>query len=132
VKIIGTFPRQVCAALVVTSGLAAYPVARYGSEQIVVAIAVGALLSTLNVLLGYIAIQYSFDKSYTTFLKAVLGGMGIRMLLMLGALVVLIRFFGFHAAALTISLLSFYSIYLILEILFIQRKVVHKSTGNLY
>jgi hypothetical protein len=56
--------------------------------------------------------------------------MGIRMVFMLGALVVLIRFFGLHAAALTVSLFGFYVIYLVLEIMFIQKKVTHKSTGD--
>jgi hypothetical protein len=130
VKIVGTFPRQVFAALVVASGLAAYPLVRFGSEQIIVASIAGAVLSTVNVLLGYAAIRYAIDKSYTTFLKAVLGGMGIRMVVMLGALVVLIRAFSFHAAALTTSLFGFYVIYLILEIMFIQKTVTYKSTGD--
>ena len=108
--------------------LAGYPVVHYGSPAILTACVVGALLSTVNVLLGYLAIQYSFEKSYTTFLKAVLGGMGARMVLLLGSLVVLIRFFGFHAAALTVSLLGFYALFLVLEILFIQKKVGNKST----
>ena len=123
-----SFPLQVLLSLVIASGLAAYPVVAYGSREIIVAGVMGAILSTVNVLLGYFAIEYSFDKSYSTFLKATLGGMGVRMMLMLGALIVLIRFFGFHAAALTISLLGFYVIHLILEILFIQKKVATKGT----
>ncbi len=46
------------------------------------AVAIGAVMSTVNVLLGIPAIEYyARDKSYTTFLKAVLGGMGLRLAL---------------------------------------------------
>lgn len=129
-KIDRTFPKQVLAALVVLAIVAAYPLTRYGSADVVLAVVVGAILSTVNVLLGFLAIEYSFGKSYTTFLKAVLGGMGVRMVLMLGALLLLITLFEFHAVALTVSLLGFYTLYLVLEVMFIQRKVHHHNGSD--
>ncbi|MEK7249665.1 MAG: hypothetical protein AAB209_04500, partial [Bacteroidota bacterium] len=60
-------------------------------------------------------------------LQAVLGGMGIRMVVMLGTLVLLIKLAGFHAVGLVVSVLSFYVIYLVLEIFYIQKKVSHKN-----
>lgn len=126
-KIDRTFPKQILAALVVTAVVASYPLTRYGSAEVVLAVVVGAVLSTVNVLLGFLAIEYSFGKSYTTFLKAVIGGMGVRMILMLGALMLLIKMFEFHAVALTVSLLGFYVLYLVLEVMFIQRKVNHNN-----
>ena len=128
-KIDARFPRQVALTLCGASALAAYPLSRYGSPEIITAAAVGALLSTVNVLLGFFAIEYAFDKSYTVFLKAVLGGMGLRMLLLLGVMIVLILVFHMHTVALTVSLLGFYLIYLILEILFIQKKVLLRNQG---
>jgi hypothetical protein len=122
-----SFPKQVGTALLVSCALAAYPLARFGSAEIVVAVAAGALVSTANVLIGYLAIEYSFERSYTTFLKAVIGGMGLRMLAMVLALLALIKIAGLHALALTISLLSFYFVFLVLEVFFIQRKVVTKT-----
>ena len=95
-----------------------------GTGDMLIAAAVGAALSTLNVLAGFLAIEYAFEKSYTTFLKAVLGGMGVRMMVMLGALLALILLVHLHAVALTLSMLGFYLVYLILEILFIQRKMM--------
>jgi hypothetical protein len=122
-----SFPKQVGTALMVSCSLAAYPLARFGSAEIVVAVAAGALLSTANVLIGYLAIEYSFERSSTTFLKAVIGGMGLRMLAMVLALLALIKIAGLHALALTISLLGFYFVFLVLEVFFIQRKVVTKT-----
>ncbi len=128
-KIDARFPRQIALTLFVTFALAAYPLSRYGSPEVISAVVVGALLSTVNVLLGFFAIEYAFDKSYTVFLKAVLGGMGVRMVLLLGAMIVLILVFHMHTLALTISLLSLYVIYLVLEILFIQKKMFLRNQG---
>ncbi len=121
------FPKQVLITLAAGSALAAYPLWKLRSFEIVEAAAIGALLSTANVLAGYFAIEYSFEKSYTTFLKAMLGGMGIRMIFMLGALVVLIKVFDMHAVALTSFLLGFYIVYLVLEIMFIQKKMLIRN-----
>jgi hypothetical protein len=121
------FPLKVLGALVVVTLLGAYPTVRFASPEIVLAMGVGALLSTVNVLLGFLAIEYSFDKSHTTFLKVVLGGMGVGMALMVVALVVLLKVMELHAVALTVSLLSFYLIFLVLEVLFIQKKATAKN-----
>jgi len=128
-KIDARFPRQVALTLLVASALSAYPLSRYGSPEVIRAVAVGALLSTVNVLLGFLAIEYAFDKPYSVFLKAVLGGMGVRMLLLLGVMIVLILVFHMHTVALTVSLLGLYVIYLVLEVLFIQKKVSLRNQG---
>lgn len=128
-KIDARFPRQVALTLCGAGAVAAYPLSRYGSPEVITAAAVGALLSTANVLLGFFAIEYAFDKPYTVFLKAVLGGMGIRMLLLLGAMIVSILVFHLHTVALTVSLLGLYAIYLVLEVLFIQKKVLLRNQG---
>lgn len=121
------FPLQVLGVLAIVALVAAYPTFRFASAEIVVAMSIGALLSTVNVLLGFLAIEFSFDKSYTTFLKIVLGGMGVRMALLLAVLLVLIKVVELHAVALTVSLLSFYLIFLVLEVLFIQKKAAVKN-----
>ncbi len=126
-KIDKRFPLQVLSALMIAGIVSAYPLMKYGSAEILLAVGVGAFLSTINVMLGFFAIEYSFERSYTTFLKAVLGGMGVRMALMLTALLVLIKFVGLHAVALTVSLLSLYLVFLVLELVFIQRKVLVKN-----
>jgi len=121
-----SFVRQVAVAIIVIACCAVYPLMIYASQEIVKASITGALMSIVNVLAGYAAIEYSFDRSYTTFLKMVLGGMGVRMAVMLGTLVVLIELFHFQAVALAISLLGCYSTFLVIEVLFIQKKLNHK------
>ena len=120
------FPKQVLLTLIIIGGAAAYPISIYSSSKFLIAVIIGALLSTLNVMLGYFAIEYSFNKSTTTFFKYVLGGMGIRMFVMAGVLVTLIKVFQFHAGALVGSMGIFYVLFLTLEVFYIQKKISSK------
>jgi hypothetical protein len=121
------FPRRVAAVVLIAAAVLAYPLVRYASPAVAVAVVAGAVISTLNALLGYCAIEYAFGKSYTTFLKVVIGGMGVRMLGMLGIMLVLILAFHVQPLPLTLSMLGFYMVYLVLEVLFIQTKVLVKG-----
>lgn len=125
-----SFPRQVVIVFAGCAALTAYPLFAHGSADVIRAVAAGALLSLVNVLAGYAAIEYSFDKSYTTFLKAVLGGMGVRLLVMLGCFVVMIEVLRFRVVPLVASLFGFYLIYLILEVMFIQKKMNKRVEGS--
>ena len=107
--------------------LGAYPLTSFGDSEMMKAAIVGALLTTVNVLLGYAAIEYSLGRSTATFFKYVLGGMGVRMFLMAGILVILIKAFNFHVAALITSMGVFYVVFLTLEIFYIQKKVQSKQ-----
>lgn len=117
------FPLQV--ALVLAVGIAGAALLVPSGENLV-AVVVGGVLSAINVGAGYLAIEYSLEKPHATFLKVVLGGMGIRMGLMLGILALLIKFSTLPAIPLVVAMLGFYSVYLVLEILYIQRKVSHQ------
>lgn len=101
---------------------AGYPLWRNGSGEVIIAFLVGAGLSTLNVLAGYVALDYGFGREESTFMKVVLGGMGIRMVVMLGSLVGLIKYADLPIIPLTVSLLASYSLYLIIEVRYIQKK----------
>ncbi len=129
-KIDTRFPLQVGTTLALAAAIGGYPLVRYGSGEVITGVILGAVLSTVNVLLGYVAIEVSFEKSYTVFVRTVIGGMGVRLVLMLGLLALLVSVFQVHALALTFSLLGFYIVYLFLEVLFIQRKVTLKNAND--
>ncbi|MFN0159547.1 MAG: hypothetical protein ACKVRP_15905 [Bacteroidota bacterium] len=122
-KIERRFPLQVLLTLVVAFAIALYPLMRMDSRDVLIAVIVGALLSTLNVLAGFLAIERTLGRSYEAFLKAVLGGMGVRMLVMLGTLALLMKIVGLHTIGLVISVLSFHVVFLVLELMYIQRRV---------
>lgn len=88
----------------------------------------GALLSLTNFLLGFVSVEYAFDKSHTTFLKIVLGGMVGRLLAMVLVVLILIKVFAFDALSLMVTLLGYYAVNLALEIVFLQKKVALKNT----
>lgn len=123
------FPLQVALTFGGISSVALYPLLTWGSTEMLTAAIVGGVLTTANVLFGFLMIEYGFEKSYTTFLKAVLGGMGLRMAIMLAALLVLILACHMHPVALTVSMVLFTTVYLVLEIFYLQRKVEVKNQG---
>jgi hypothetical protein len=124
-----SFPRQIAVVVLLSALLSVYPLVAFASAEIVRAYIAGVTISVANVLAGYAAIEYSIDKSYTVFLKAVLGGMGIRMLAMLTLLMVLIEVFHFQAVPLVVSLMGYYVLFLILEVMFMQKKLGKKTEG---
>ncbi len=128
-KVMRQFALAVGLVFAVSILCAAYPMLRYASDEVLIAALTGAVLSTVNVLVGFLAIQLTLHRSYTTFLKAVLGGMGVRMAGMLGLLLLLILVARMHAVALTVSVIAYSLVYLVLEIVFIQKMVQVKNQG---
>jgi hypothetical protein len=126
VKIEKKFPFQVLLTLLAGLAIAVALIAITGTREMMIAVFVGAALSTLNVLAGFLAIEYTHGKSPQVFLGVVLGGMGVRMALTLGLLIVLIKAAGIHANALVVSVLSFYIVFLALELMYIQKRFLGK------
>jgi hypothetical protein len=117
------FSRQVAVTLGVVAAAAAYPLLAWGTPEIYWGVGAGALLSTANVLVGYWTIERTFHRSHTTFMKAVIGGMGLRMAGMIGAMLLCLAVLKLHTIAFTTSLLGLYVIFLALEILYLHNKV---------
>jgi hypothetical protein len=122
-----SFPRRIAIVLGVAVLATAYPLCRLGSSDVIIAVVAGALLSTANVLAGFLMIELTFEKSYSGFLKAVLGGMGIRMSVLLGLMALGIAVLHLDTVWFSVSLLGFYLLYLVLEILYLQKKVDVKN-----
>jgi hypothetical protein len=124
-----SFPKQVFLTCGSICAVSAYPLATYGTGEVQKAALAGGIIATVNILAGYAAIRYSIGRSMNTFMKYVLGGMGLRLAAMTGALVALVMVYGFHAVALVASLGVFYLAYLVLEIAFIQRSLGMRQDG---
>lgn len=110
----------ITAALILALGMFAAPDHRSSAGA-------AAAVSFVNFILGFLAIEYSFERSHTTFLKIVLAGMMIRLLAMTGAVVVLIEVYEFDALALMLTLLGYYVVNLTFEVIFLQKKVSLKK-----
>ena len=113
---------QILGILTGTFLIAAYPLAEYGRKDVLIAVVAGATLGTMNILMGVASIDRAFRKPMTAFTASLIGGMGIRLLVLLTALTVLIAWAKVNVYALTFSLLYFYAVYLVAEIVYIQKK----------
>ncbi len=122
-KIDAPFLKRVAVVYGVLIVLAWVPISTYASNDMVWSVIVAGVLSLLNLISGYLAIEYSFGKSHTTFLKVILGGTGARLLLMAGIVALLIGYFKFEAVSLIVTLLVLYMVNLSLEIHFLQKRV---------
>jgi hypothetical protein len=84
---------------------------------------VGGALAAANTLIAYMTAIWSERRSGNVFLRAVLGGMLVRMGLLLGIVVAAILVFGLPRLPLAASLLSYFVVFLIFEV-----AALHKRT----
>jgi hypothetical protein len=127
-KVDRSFIKNILLVILGSLIISAYPLYALASNAIVIAAIAGGLLSTINIMLGYISIEIAYKGSMTKFMKWILGGIGIRLLFLLAALLFGIKVLQFHMLAFIISLFAFYTVYLILEILYIDKKVREKTS----
>jgi hypothetical protein len=106
--------------------IAGYPMYLFASQEVIVAVIAGAVISTINIFLGYVSIEIAYGKSMTKFMKWIFGGMGLRLLILLAAIYIAVKVLQFHLFGFIVSLFAFYSVYLILEIIYIDQKVRNK------
>lgn len=85
------------------------------------AAACGAALATLNTLAAYRLVRWSDGKPTVAFFRAVLGGMLVRMALLLVAVVLALRVAGLPAAPFVVSLLGHFVAFLVLETAVVSR-----------
>ena len=86
----------------------------------------GGVLAAANTLAAYGLVTWSIGRSTNAFLGAVLGGMVGRMGLMLVAVVAAVLALGLPKAPLAISLLSYFVVFLVMELALLHKRT---STG---
>lgn len=123
------FAKQVVAILIAAAILGGYPLYVYWGVEMVRAAAVGCGIGALNALAGGLSAIWSFDRPQSVFLKALLGGMVVRMLVVCVGLVLLIKFTALSVYGLVFSLFLSYLLFQILEIrFFVRRAAVRRDT----
>jgi hypothetical protein len=127
VRIDWSFLRLVLFCFAGAAVLTYYPISEFATAEVLRSIVAGGVISLINLLLGYAAIEMSFNRSQTTFLKYVLGGMVGRLLLMWGVVLLLLWVYRFQSASLMLSLLFFYVMNLVLEIFYLQKRISAKQ-----
>jgi hypothetical protein len=123
----GRYVVVVAAILVLSLGtLALLPAARLGPAARNAGL-FGALLAAANTLLAYYLAVWSQQRSTRAFFGAVVGGMAVRMGLMLGAVLTAVLALGLPSVPLALSLLGHFALFLVLELTFLHRRTSHRS-----
>jgi hypothetical protein len=124
-KIDPSFLKQIVLVMVAASVLGAYPVAAYATEEVARGIAAGGVLSVINVMMGYAVIRFSAGKEYNEFMQIVLGGIVVRLFVMVGLLLLTVGVMKFHAFSLIGSLFVLYIVFLAVEVMYIHKHSKH-------
>lgn len=98
-----------------------YPVYKYASEIQIYSFAAGYGISLLNALIGYKLNTMAFGKPTKSFMVLVFGGMGIRLLIVMLILLIILVYSPLDSMSLVGSVFFFYTIFIILEIYFLQK-----------
>ena len=122
-KIDWAFLRLVLYCTLGVIGVVIVPLMLTSNPEVVRSVVASGVASLFHILVGYALIEIGFDKPNTTFLKIILGGTLVRMILLVGVVFVLIRFYQYHTMSLMISFLMYYVLNLILEIHLLQKRV---------
>ena len=99
----------------------------FGRSYLVGAVFYGYLVSLVNILFSFYSIKWAFDKPNSTFFAVVLGGMGVRFLILIAALFFVWKFVQIPFVAFIVSMVGFYLTLQIFEILFIQKALNNRK-----
>lgn len=98
-------------------------VSRYADHLFAGSYFLGALLGVANGAVGFVTIEKFIDKSTLLFIKGVFLGMGIRLVLLLGVFIFLIKVVHVDIGGLVYGLLVFYFTMTALEIVFLNKRL---------
>jgi hypothetical protein len=112
--------------VVAAAGAVAFPLVLHGLDTPSrAAVAYGTALAVLNTLAAHALVVWSEGRSTQAFLRAVLGGMLGRLVLMLAAVVAGVLVLSLPKVPLALALLSFFVVFLVMEL-----SILHKRTGS--
>ena len=115
-----------CAVLCV-SATAIFFLHAMQQREMVLPVVLGIVLSTLNVFVGYLSIEVGLGKSLSAFFKIVFGGIGVRLVFVLSALIISIAVFGVQKNVLVSSFLICYVSFLLLEVFYIKYRLQQQT-----
>lgn len=93
------------------------------SFHLSLSILIAALITTMNFILFVFSFNYSFKKSNNIFLIFTLGGIGVRLLLMLALVFISIKFLKVDKSGFIFAFFLWYIFYLMYEISVVKLKL---------
>jgi len=126
---LGKYTMLVLGVVAVASAVAFPVVLRELDAPARAAVAYGTALAALNTLAAHGLVVWSEGRSTQAFLRAVLGGMLARLVLVLAAVVAGILALGLPKVPLALALLSFFVLFLIMELSILHRRTSAGAAG---
>ena len=116
------FAKQLIVGTTILWVVVGYPMYVWGNSEILIASLVSCAICAVNALVGGWIALWAKGKDQATFLKAVFGGMGIRIFIVLILFFSIVKLAKLNVFSLTLSLFLFYVLFQILEIHFFVKK----------
>ncbi|MCH8020075.1 hypothetical protein IH785_09450 [candidate division KSB1 bacterium] len=117
------FLLQICGFTSILLVVAIISVNLFGRSYLVGAVFYGYLVSLVNILFSFYSIKWAFNKPNSTFFAVVLGGMGVRFLILIAALFFVWKFTQIPLTAFIVFLVAFYLTLQFFEIKYIQKQL---------
>lgn len=121
------FIRDIIAASVVIIVLSFYPVYQYASQVQIYSIIIGYFISLLNILTGFTLNEIAFEKKIKSFMVIVIGGMTVRMVLVIILLVLLLHYTNLDTVSFVSSVFFFYFVFTSIEIYHLSKRSSGKT-----
>ncbi len=93
-------------------------------EDFFIAVISGAFISLLNFIIGIISIKIADKKAPDAFMKIILGGTALRLVLMLVLIVLGLKILELSPNSFIFSVLFFYVFFLIIEIFYLNLRKI--------
>lgn len=116
------FLKQVIYASIAVLIIGIYPVTVFANQVQIYSIISGFLIGLLNAFIGYRLNTLAFNKTVKKFMALVIGGMGLRILVIFLFLVILLYIVKLDEFTLIGSVFFFYVLFVSLEINYFHRK----------
>lgn len=100
----------------------------FGNSRLAWGVFYGYLVSLSNILFSFFSIKWAFNKSTKTFFSVLLGGMGIRFVVVLLALFIAWKFTQIPLVGFIVSLVCFYLTLQFFEARFVQNELKSRKT----
>jgi len=117
-----SFFKIIFTASLVAVILSVYPTVKYAATVQIYSFIAGFIISVVNAVIGYSLNEMAFKRSAKSFLVIVVGGMGIRIVILGIFLVILTQFPVFELTSLIASVFFFYVLYMAIEIYYLHNK----------
>jgi len=116
------FAKQLVLGTMVLWLVVGYPLYTWGGPDLLISAVVSCLICAVNALVGGWIAWWAKGKDQSTFLKAVFGGMTIRLFIVLILFFSVVKLAELNVFSLTLSLFLFYILFQILEIRFFTKQ----------